>query len=73
MTYKAKILKVNNDFTYSVTVPSIGVTEIKAYLVGQKNQTPGLMENDLVLVTETNDQSWVILGYIYSQKVEGNI
>lgn len=68
MLYKAKITKVNIDNTFNVKIPSLGMEDIVAHYIGPKNQRSALDLDDLVMVEETNDYSWVIIGYVYGQK-----
>lgn len=65
--YKAKVTKINSNDTYKVFIPSLGFEIEDAYAIVGKGFYPKYEEGDLVLVSETNDESWVILGYVYGQ------
>ena len=57
--YKAKILKVNQDRTFEVHIPSLGLERTP------KRNEMDYRVGDLVIVDETNDPTWVILGLVY--------
>lgn len=63
--YKAKILKVEQDRTFKVSIPSLGLENITSYAVVSSRGVMDYREGDLVIVDETNDPTWVILGLVY--------
>ena len=63
--YKAKILKIEQDHTFTVSIPSLRLDRAKAYAITCKPSEMNYREGDLVLVAETNDPAWIILGIIY--------
>ena len=63
--YKAKILKINQDRTFEVHIPSLGLERIQAYAITHRRNEMDYREGDLVIVDETNDPTWVILGLVY--------
>ena len=63
--YKAKIFKINKDRTFLISIPSLGLNEVTAYAITHKAGEIGYKEGDLVIVSETNDPTWVILGMVY--------
>ena len=63
--YKAKILKINTDKTFTISIPALRLDQVKAYGLVHKTNEMGYREGDLVVVSETNDPAWVILGLIY--------
>lgn len=67
MVYKAKIIKIEVGPVFIVTIPSLDITETMAYAIGPKGDC-NLDVGDLVMVSQANDFTWVILGYIYGQR-----
>ena len=67
--YKAKILKINQNKTFEVHIPSLGLEKIQAYAITQNRNEMNYREGDLVIVDETNDPTWVILGLVYGANI----
>jgi hypothetical protein len=63
--YKAKILKINQDRTFSIDIPSLRLNDVLSYALVQSKSEMNYGEGDLVIVSETNDHNWVILGLVY--------
>ena len=66
MVYKAKILRIDKGPVFTITIPSLDVDESIAYAIGPKGSC-NYGVSDLVIVSQTNDFTWVILGYVYGQ------
>lgn len=67
MVYKAKIIKIEVGPVFTINIPALDITEATAYAMGPKGDC-NLDVGDLVIVSQTNDFTWVILGYIYGQR-----
>ena len=65
--YKAKILKVFDNNTYLINIPALNLQINEVYAVVGKGLYPKYEIGDLVIAAETEDEAWVILGYVYGQ------
>ena len=62
--YKAKILKIENKSFY-ISIPALKLDRVEAYALTFRHGEMNYREGDLVIVDETNDPTWVILGLVY--------
>lgn len=67
--YKAKIVKIEQDKTFIISIPSLRLEKIKAYAIVNSRNEMNYREGDLVIVDETNDPAWVIIGMVYGANI----
>lgn len=68
--YKGEIIKISENNTYSIKVPSLGFNIKESWALVGKGNYPKYEVGDLVVVSKLNDETWVILGYVYGQVKE---